>query len=94
MHDVKNFFWDEPYIYRGCADGIIRRCVSEFDMFCVSEAYYSSLVGGHHTVSEQHIKSCDVATIGQPSTKMLMSLPRHVIRAKEIEVFLDYKSSL
>lgn len=24
IHDVKNFFWDEPYLYRSCADGLIR----------------------------------------------------------------------
>ena len=27
MHDVKNFFWDEPYLYRSCADRLILRCV-------------------------------------------------------------------
>ena len=29
MHDVKKFFWDEPYKYRSCADGLIRCCVPE-----------------------------------------------------------------
>ncbi|XP_049394646.1 uncharacterized protein LOC125858920 [Solanum stenotomum] len=28
MHDLKKFFWDEPYLFRICVDGIIRRCVS------------------------------------------------------------------
>ena len=27
MYDVKKFFWDEPYLYRSCADRLIRRCV-------------------------------------------------------------------
>ena len=27
MHDVKKFFWDEPYLYRSCADRLILRCV-------------------------------------------------------------------
>ena len=27
MYDVKTFFWDEPYLYRSCAAGIIRRCI-------------------------------------------------------------------
>ena len=27
MYDVKKFFWDEPYLYRSCDDGLIRRCV-------------------------------------------------------------------
>ena len=27
MYDVKKLFWDEPYLYRSCADRLIRRCV-------------------------------------------------------------------
>ena len=25
IHDMKVFFWDEPYLYQSCADGIIHR---------------------------------------------------------------------
>lgn len=28
-HDVKNFFWDELYLYWSCVDGIILRCLAE-----------------------------------------------------------------
>ena len=49
MHDVKKFFWDEPYLYRSFADGIIRRCVPEVEMLSVLEACHSSPVGGHHS---------------------------------------------
>ena len=49
MHDVKNFFWDEPYLYRSCPDGLIRRCVPEVEMLSVLEAGHSSPVGGHHS---------------------------------------------
>ena len=49
MWPVKKFFWDEPYLYRSCADGLIRRCVPEFEMLSVLEAYHSSPVGGHHS---------------------------------------------
>ena len=27
MYNVKKFFWDKPYLYRSCADGLIRRYV-------------------------------------------------------------------
>ena len=27
LHDVKQYYWDEPYLYKQCADDIIRRCV-------------------------------------------------------------------
>ncbi|XP_015165454.1 uncharacterized protein [Solanum tuberosum] len=29
MSDLKKFFWDEPYLFRVCVDGIICRCVPE-----------------------------------------------------------------
>ncbi|KAK4729796.1 hypothetical protein R3W88_022784 [Solanum pinnatisectum] len=32
MHDVKKFFWDEPYLFCICDDGIIRRCMPEVEM--------------------------------------------------------------
>ncbi|GJW92110.1 reverse transcriptase domain-containing protein [Tanacetum coccineum] len=30
--DVKHYFWDDPYLFRTCADQIIRRCVFSQDV--------------------------------------------------------------
>ena len=49
MHDVKKFFWDEPYLCRSFADDLIYGCVQEVEMLCVLEACYFSPVGGLHT---------------------------------------------
>ena len=49
MYDVKKFFWDEPYLYRSCGDGLIRRCVPECEMLSVLEACHSSPAGGNHS---------------------------------------------
>ena len=49
MHDVKKFFWDEPYLYRICADGLIRWCVPNVEMLSVLKSCHSSHVGGHHS---------------------------------------------
>ena len=49
MYNVKNFFWDEPYLYKICDNGIIRRCVQEVEMLSVLEACHSSPVRGHHS---------------------------------------------
>ena len=89
MHDVKKFFWDEPYLYRSYADGIFHRCVTEVEMLSVLEACHSSPVGGH--LSELSTRFCSMGTIGKLFTKMLMSLPSHVIGGKEIEEFLRGK---
>ena len=49
MHDVKKLFWDEPYLYRSCADGHIHCCVPKVVMLSVLEAWYSSPVGGRYS---------------------------------------------
>lgn len=48
MHDVK-YFWDEPYLYRSCADGTIRHCVPDIEMLIILESCHSSLVSGNHS---------------------------------------------
>ena len=49
MHHVKNFFWDDPYLYRSCADVLICRCMLEVEMLITLEACHSLPVGGHHS---------------------------------------------
>nr|GLL49348.1 Transposon Ty3-I Gag-Pol polyprotein [Ipomoea trifida] len=29
LHDVRDYFWDEPLLFKRCVDGIVRRCVPE-----------------------------------------------------------------
>ena len=48
MFDAKKYFWDEPYLFRVCADHMIRRCVPEVEMKQILDACHSSPVGGHH----------------------------------------------
>ena len=49
MHDVKRFFWDDPYLYKSCGDGMILLCVPEVEMLNVLKACHSSPVGQHHS---------------------------------------------
>ena len=29
LHDAKFFFWEEPLLFKECADGILRRCIPQ-----------------------------------------------------------------
>lgn len=49
LHDVTQYFWDKPYFFRRCADGVIRRCVPDMEMLSILEVCHTSPVGGHHT---------------------------------------------
>ncbi|XP_070036339.1 uncharacterized protein [Nicotiana tomentosiformis] len=47
-HDSLDYYWDEPYLFKICNDGVIRRCVLEEEQLSILEACHSSPYGGHH----------------------------------------------
>ncbi|CAM9000390.1 unnamed protein product [Rhodiola kirilowii] len=47
LHDVKSYFWDEPYLYKLCSDGIYRTCVVERDQEHILHQCHASQYGGH-----------------------------------------------
>ncbi|GJS14172.1 reverse transcriptase domain-containing protein, partial [Tanacetum coccineum] len=46
--DIKHYFWDDPYLFRICADQIIRRYVNGKEAMDIIEAYHHGLTRGHH----------------------------------------------
>ncbi|GKC00555.1 reverse transcriptase domain-containing protein [Tanacetum coccineum] len=46
--DVKHYFWDDPYLFRICADQIIRRCVHGQEASDILKACHEGPTGGHH----------------------------------------------
>nr|GFB29565.1 hypothetical protein [Tanacetum cinerariifolium] len=46
--DVKHYFWDDPYLFKICADQVIRRCVSGQEVVEILKACHSGPTGGHH----------------------------------------------
>ena len=47
LADVKHFYWDEPYLFRLCVDGIHRRCVPKEETHSILFHCHSSPYGGH-----------------------------------------------
>nr|GEX32190.1 reverse transcriptase domain-containing protein [Tanacetum cinerariifolium] len=46
--DVKHYFWDDPYLFRICADQIIRRCVHGQEAYDILKACHEGPTGGHY----------------------------------------------
>ncbi|GKA23354.1 reverse transcriptase domain-containing protein [Tanacetum coccineum] len=46
--DVQHYFWDDPYLFRICADQIIRRCVDGQEAMYILQACHNGPIGGHH----------------------------------------------
>ncbi|GJR22105.1 reverse transcriptase domain-containing protein [Tanacetum coccineum] len=49
--DVKRYFWDHPYLFRTCADQIIRRCVHGQEAIDILKACHEGPTGGHHSAN-------------------------------------------
>ncbi|GJV81129.1 reverse transcriptase domain-containing protein [Tanacetum coccineum] len=49
--DVKHYFWDDPYLFRTCADQIIRRCVHGQEAIDILKACHEGPTGGHHSAN-------------------------------------------
>ncbi|XP_050233798.1 uncharacterized protein LOC126682206 [Mercurialis annua] len=47
MHDVKHYYWDEPYLYKYCSDQIIRRCVPREEVKSILNHCHALECGGH-----------------------------------------------
>ncbi|GJV42220.1 reverse transcriptase domain-containing protein [Tanacetum coccineum] len=48
LKDVKHYFWDDPFLFKICADKVIRRCVHGKEALDILEACHNRPTGGHH----------------------------------------------
>nr|GEV30503.1 reverse transcriptase domain-containing protein [Tanacetum cinerariifolium] len=46
--DVKHYFWDDPYLFKICADQVIRRCVSGQEAVEILKACHFGPTWGYH----------------------------------------------
>nr|GEW75439.1 reverse transcriptase domain-containing protein [Tanacetum cinerariifolium] len=46
--DVRHYFWDDPYLFKTCADQVIRRCVAGQEAIDILTACHSGPTGGHY----------------------------------------------
>nr|GFB52750.1 reverse transcriptase domain-containing protein [Tanacetum cinerariifolium] len=46
--NVKHYFWDDPFLFKICADQVIRQCVHGKEALNILEACHNGPTGGHH----------------------------------------------
>nr|GEW21085.1 reverse transcriptase domain-containing protein [Tanacetum cinerariifolium] len=46
--DVKHYIWDDPFLFKICADQVIRRCVHGKEALDILVACHNGPTGGHH----------------------------------------------
>lgn len=53
------YFWEDPQLFRVCADQVVRRCVDDKEGWKILEHYHVGLVGGHFLGSRTSKKVLD-----------------------------------
>ena len=56
MHDIRQYYWDEPYLYKQCADGIVRRCLPKEEVRAVIYHCHLAPYGGHASTAKTQAK--------------------------------------
>ncbi|GJS14441.1 reverse transcriptase domain-containing protein [Tanacetum coccineum] len=49
--DLRHYFWDEPFLFKQCADRIIRRCVAGDEAAQILRQCHNGPSGGHHGIA-------------------------------------------
>ena len=44
---IHSYYWEEPFLYKYCADQIIRRCVPEAEQQGIISHFHENACGGH-----------------------------------------------
>jgi hypothetical protein len=47
LNEVKNFYWDDPYLFKYCPDQIFQRCIPDNEVSSVIKFYHFETCGGH-----------------------------------------------
>lgn len=47
LHNVRQYFWEDPYLFKQCVDQMIRRCVPGQEMEDILHHCHFSPCGGH-----------------------------------------------
>ncbi|GJR59562.1 reverse transcriptase domain-containing protein [Tanacetum coccineum] len=46
--DLKHYFWEEPYLFKVCSDGMIKRCISGPETRTILDQCHYGPTGGHY----------------------------------------------
>nr|GEV12581.1 DNA-directed DNA polymerase [Tanacetum cinerariifolium] len=68
--DVKHYFWDDPYLFKTCADQVIQWCVAGQEAVDILTACHSGPTGGYYGANYIAKKVFDLGFSGQQFTKM------------------------
>ncbi|GJW75408.1 hypothetical protein Tco_0134778 [Tanacetum coccineum] len=70
--EIKHYFWDEPYLFKMCPDGMIRRCVYGAETRKILDECHHGPTRGCYAPSTAAKKVFDCWAVGKQSSKRLI----------------------
>ena len=87
LNEVKNFYWDYPYLFNYYPDQIFRRCIPDNEVSSVIKFCHSEACGVIFHQRRQPQKSYNVDFIGPPCSRTHMHSARLVKTVKSWDLF-------
>jgi len=88
LNEVKNFYWDDPYLFKYCPDQIFQRCIPDNEVISVIKFYHSEACGGVISHQERQLqKSYKVDFTGPPCSRTHMYSAKLVKIVKSWDLF-------
>ena len=56
LYEVKQYLWEEPFLYRIGGDGLIRRCIPDSEVHDILFQCHDSVYGGHYGATKTAAK--------------------------------------
>nr|GFA69759.1 reverse transcriptase domain-containing protein [Tanacetum cinerariifolium] len=81
--DIKHYFWDDPFLFKICADQVIRRCVHGKELSTFSKLATMDPQGDIMVQTSLPKRSLMPISSGPPFTKMPTSLLKILTRAND-----------
>ncbi|XP_019226884.1 PREDICTED: uncharacterized protein LOC109208257 [Nicotiana attenuata] len=78
LRDCRQYYWQEPFLFRVCADNIIRRCVPEEEIMPILKACHDSPVGGHHGGNRTAVKVEAIALPNNEARSVIAFLKKNI----------------
>nr|GFA59109.1 DNA-directed DNA polymerase [Tanacetum cinerariifolium] len=85
--DVKHYFWDDPFLFKICADQVIRRCVHGKEALEILEACHNGPTGDIMVLTSPPKRSLILVSSSPPFTRMPTSLSKTMTHANDKEKF-------
>jgi hypothetical protein len=92
LNEVKNFYWDDPYLFKYCSDQIFRRCIPDNEVSSVISFVILRHVGVISCQKGRLQKSYNMDSIGPPCSKTHMCSVKLVKIVKSQNLFQNIRN--